>query len=223
MTALADWYRKQFQFTHPGGVRLAGSSPVTYTIIVSIHAPGRGATLRRSPMSREASRFNSRTREGCDATDNGDLTLTCVSIHAPGRGATRDGRADCQLHQFQFTHPGGVRPRRVRRRSFSIAFQFTHPGGVRLRRKVPIVGDCEFQFTHPGGVRLQGVRRALVCPRVSIHAPGRGATSAIGLPASLSRFQFTHPGGVRLAGAVEDSEVATWFQFTHPGGVRPQG
>ena len=34
----------EFQFTHPGGVRLLRVSFIVSLIIVSIHAPGRGAT-----------------------------------------------------------------------------------------------------------------------------------------------------------------------------------
>ena len=77
-----------------------------------------------------------------------------------------------------------------------------------------------FQFTHPGGVRPIPLVRPLLQERVSIHAPGRGATSAaLPLAQGASRFQFTHPGGVRLA---THSLLVTCytFQFTHPGGVR---
>ena len=79
--------------------------------------------------------------------------------------------------------------------------------------------------------------------RVSIHAPGRGATSEVS-SAEKERilFQFTHPGGVRQDDAIALQELSkgfnsrtregcdlTWdelakfsvpFQFTHPGGVR---
>ena len=34
--------------------------------------------------------------------------------------------------------------------------------------------------------------------RVSIHAPGRGATNTEGGEFVYAKFQFTHPGGVRL-------------------------
>ena len=80
--------REQFQFTHPGGVRLMLVVSELSEAVVSIHAPGRGATyrlgerLRRSNVSIHApgrgatptssspthstTSFNSRTREGCD-------------------------------------------------------------------------------------------------------------------------------------------------------------
>ena len=57
-------------------------------ILVSIHAPGRGATPVIALMVSISSSFNSRTREGCDSVAAYPLVLTL---------------------EFQFTHPGGVR------------------------------------------------------------------------------------------------------------------
>ena len=80
-------------------------------LVVSIHAPGRGATYSKLSEDRVKRSFNSRTREGCDASDvlpfmrdelfqfthPGGVRLLggwssqidiSVSIHAPGRGAT---------------------------------------------------------------------------------------------------------------------------------------
>ena len=55
-----------FQFTHPGGVRLVSEFVLPNTYHVSIHAPGRGATVKK---------LDKKLSED-------------VSIHAPGRGAT---------------------------------------------------------------------------------------------------------------------------------------
>ena len=122
------------------------------------------------------------------------------------------------------------------------AFQFTHPGGVRPPPAAATDRGGRFQFTHPGGVRHPRRGELLIDRRVSIHAPGRGATASrferrlygssfnsrtregcdaikrIHRHISLM-FQFTHPGGVRHTrprGFLGDME----FQFTHPGGVR---
>ena len=100
----------RFQFTHPGGVRLATLVELGKIDAVSIHAPGRGATVVcwHIGIARK------------------------VSIHAPGRGATHynidDFNADLM---FQFTHPGGVRLVPDSDYSAVGMFQFTHPGGVR--------------------------------------------------------------------------------------------
>ena len=77
-----------FQFTHPGGVRLIRLHNSRANSTVSIHAPGRGATHRNFSVSISLTRFNSRTREGCDLV--------------PPRFVLGD-------QVFQFTHPGGVR------------------------------------------------------------------------------------------------------------------
>ena len=150
----------RFQFTHPGGVRLTGDFDSLWGELVSIHAPGRGATrpppLRASPFLG----FNSRTREGCDSLRGYLLPYTSM---------------------FQFTHPGGVRlqeelqqmlqscfnsrtregcdfSKRSTARSVS-GFQFTHPGGVRRLLYHKASQGLPFQFTHPGGVRLVRWRR----------------------------------------------------------------
>ena len=60
--------------------------------MVSIHAPGRGATTGLRLADYSVSGFNSRTREGCDIAVIIFILKICVSIHAPGRGATKDGQ-----------------------------------------------------------------------------------------------------------------------------------
>ena len=77
----------KFQFTHPQGVRLF-EILCHCRIVVSIHAPARGA-IRPVFRTRSAACFNSRTRKGCDLPVFHDL---------------RD-------KWFQFTHPQGVRSR----------------------------------------------------------------------------------------------------------------
>ena len=122
-------------------------------------------------------------------------------------------------------------------------FQFTHPGGVRLREQSTRYYAIRFQFTHPGGVRRKGLfhRRSSLCfnsrtregcdvseyvpafiSRVSIHAPGRGATHSFSVLVFSLVFQFTHPGGVRPHSPT-DVDALRMFQFTHPGGVRRPG
>ena len=101
---------KKFQSTRPRGARLANGDDDIYALLVSIHAPARGATrphprrlracrwfqstrprgarLAEHAHKRDETSFNPRAREGRD------LSLVCsslsqnVSIHAPARGAT---------------------------------------------------------------------------------------------------------------------------------------
>ena len=98
-------------------------------IIISIHAPVKGATRQRAqdeaarrdfnPRTREGCdgqkrrdpvgsfNFNPRTREGCDGPYRGDETMThTISIHAPVKGATIPPRQPLmQRLAFQSTHP----------------------------------------------------------------------------------------------------------------------
>ena len=78
----------EFQSTHPRGVRresgLRRTGPDQFQ---STHPRGvRPRPRCRSPGAR--SRFNPRTREGCDHKVAVQVLKTVVSIHAPARGAT---------------------------------------------------------------------------------------------------------------------------------------
>ena len=126
--------------------------------LVSIHAPGRGATCERSLCPSGTSCFNSRTREGCDRRD-GSRQLLLLRFNS----RTREG-CDLQLMRYSVSAP---------------VFQFTHPGGVRLQYLGLWVWSHLFQFTHPGGVRHLLEASTLADEVVSIHAPGRGATYAL--------------------------------------------
>ena len=165
--------------------------------------------------------FNSRTREGCDATGDACRRRYDVSIHAPGRGATvsssgcryqrrgfnsrtREGCDQC------FAPPPDVRQcfnSRTREGCDSIddityrlyiLFQFTHPGGVRQLYGIWLRGSTAFQVTHPGGVRPP--RRWCMCGSAhrfnSRTREGCDSCSRWSFQ-GIARFQFTHPGGVR--------------------------
>ena len=145
---------------------------------VSIHAPGRGATGAANAAVNTYLRFNSRTREGCDEPVVAvSVSMRCfnsrtregcdyilwrppeertVSIHAPGRGAT------------DFWRGLGVLGYRFNSRTRE---------GCDLVELGKIDAELWFQFTHPGGVRLRDRDTLRPSVGVSIHAPGRGATS----------------------------------------------
>ena len=80
-------------------------------MLVSIHAPGRGATTVSVVVKMYKQGFNSRTREGCDCGGRQPLKRRVYRFNS----RTREG---CDLIVatpnlshclFQFTHPGGVR------------------------------------------------------------------------------------------------------------------
>jgi len=124
-------------------------------------------------------------------------------------------------HEFQSTHPCGVRPETrlgvsrkgavsihapvrgatlpVRIQKESVQFQSTHPCGVRpfcfWKKNEP----CRFQSTHPCGVRLSDWE-------VKYYDSGFNPRTRAGCdipepPKSLNKFGFqsTHPCGVRLS------------------------
>ncbi len=120
-----------------------------------------------NPRSREGSdpgsaaawppgcRFQSTLPRGERHDDPSEVErLVSISIHAPARGATRPIRP---AHR-----PG--------------PFQSTLPRGERLYRSLPSEMIVRFQSTLPRGERLHPGDILDPLPKISIHAPARGAT-----------------------------------------------
>ncbi len=201
---------KQFQSTHPRGVRL-------------------------SPRCQQHARyccFNPRTRVGCDPRvwrqngfpakfqsthprgvrrDGGRLTVDdgCVSIHAPAWGATEISPALEQRPSVSIHAPawGATSPRRPCRAPWPGFNPRTRVGcddasgnrsvwgadvsihapawGATGNQTLQVVLEGQFQSTHPRGVRRQQSRRWRKKFDVSIHAPAWGATgwASAGRPA----------------------------------------
>ena len=148
----------KFQSTHPRGVRrivlaffcfYSCFNPRTHEgcdqrqqaycgkPLVSIHAPTRGATCFFVYVGRCYKSFNPRTHEGCDSSRIEEISIPAVSIHAPTRGATQKYlQNERSHHQFQSTHPRGVRPQKSVNDSIIALFQSTHPRGVRQKSVV---------------------------------------------------------------------------------------
>ncbi len=105
--------------------------------LVSIHARFNPRTHAGCDHLREGYRnfgkcFNPRTHAGCDLSCAFILPFFRVSIHAPTRGATHAGCCGYGFfHEFQSTHPRGVRPSFSPFLNSSELFQSTHPRGVR--------------------------------------------------------------------------------------------
>ena len=156
-------------------------------LVVSIHAPARGATMRQGHIADSDLRFNSRAREGRDRQGNAfGRKLQVVSIHAPARGAT--ATVTC--------------PARLR-----TSFQFTRPRGARHAWKAGSIVEKSFNSRAREG---RDGRTAVVIgirATVSIHAPARGATvAAEKAQTAVEMFQFTRPRGARPAAQPEDAD-----------------
>ena len=149
----------EFQSTHPRGVRRYRSAQVGAGRIVSIHAPAWGATSLSLNTIYLPFCFNPRTRVGCDVEFAAYIDpIVIVSIHAPAWGAT-DG---VQLFRC--------------RRHVSI---HAPAWGATLVSALVLVMEQPFQSTHPRGVRLCGDSLSFDNMAVSIHAPAWGATTSI--------------------------------------------
>jgi len=149
-----------FQSTHPRGVRQLCYLYAALLVVVSIHAPARGATTRTqvhpkldtsfNPRTREGCdgglfgikrlvlRFNPRTREGCDGGYREYIPAAVkVSIHAPARGATL--RRHIELLGLRCFNPRtreGCDDMGISAAEYIRKFQSTHPRGVRHRLSV---------------------------------------------------------------------------------------
>ena len=193
MTA-AGSLRCMFQSTRPRGARLddrrsgtvrggfnpraragrdAPNDDFSDLVLVSIHAPARGAT-RPAWRLANCQGFQSTRPRGARPGSFVSGKPSGVSIHAPARGATRMPDYNCKSWSFN------PRARAGRDLSGKPPCQ-----GIHVSIHAPARGatlDCEaaamaelFQSTRPRGARLaKHNRRELV--EVSIHAPARGAT-----------------------------------------------
>ena len=125
---LLDVVRLPFQFTHPGGVRRILLALVFTERVFQFTHPG-GVRRHEGCLRRSPTRFNSRTREGCDqglsdatvaggkfqfthpggVRRRGSILSTdsvTVSIHAPGRGATQQRYRYHRANQVSIHAPG---------------------------------------------------------------------------------------------------------------------
>ena len=75
-------------------------------LIISIHAPAKGATSIRYNFKIAIIHFNPRSREGSDESESAsDEIFTVISIHAPAKGATLQLTFCHCLCLFQSTLP----------------------------------------------------------------------------------------------------------------------
>ena len=123
---------------------------------VSIHAPAWGATSLSCHIVQRTSRFNPRTRVGCDQLREAfALQRFEVSIHAPAWGATCiDDPVFCFCLVSIHAPAWGATSASARKAASVSVFQSTHPRGVRRAGSSPPRCSHRFQSTHPRGVRL---------------------------------------------------------------------
>ena len=113
------------------GATLTGT-PISGTRMISIHAPARGATYIQDIL--KANRLFQSTLPRGERRGNGRITrtFTGISIHAPARGATNIIKPSVIDSVFQSTLPRGERLMRHPSCMPVSTFQSTLPRGERL-------------------------------------------------------------------------------------------
>ncbi len=122
--------------------------------------------------------FNSRTRMGCDRPTHTEERKTEVSIHAPAWGATVMPGDSFKVKTVSIHAPAWGATVRGGVTSFHNWFQFTHPHGVRQEPHCPRAWLPRFNSRTRMGCD-QTRRLSKITLRVSIHAPAWGATAII--------------------------------------------
>ncbi len=221
MSGIVPPAAEEFQSTRPCGARQPRLVAQVDESTVSIHAPVRGATghLGAATVGPPVS-IHAPVR-GATLAFVGQVAVVVVSIHAPVRGATAVVSACvASAAMFQSTRPCGAR--RFRPASSRPARQRFNP---RARAGRDMMGRSRnssvavFQSTRPCGARHSGGETVQRLRGVSIHAPVRGATWAIGL--DQQRFRVSIHAPVRGATrSLRRSRARTMFQSTRPCGAR---
>ena len=145
-------------------------------------------------LSRYFWAFQSTRPRGARQHENLVCVCVYVSIHAPARGATFLRARTAGLWMFQSTRPRGARRCGHEQRVQLYGFQSTRPRGARhCRLSTRVMGPLSFQSTRPRGARLNIHADQNPFRAVSIHAPARGATSALNRLLTYPRVSIHAP------------------------------
>ena len=199
-----DCKRAGFQSTHPRGVRPRPKGDPFPPDAVSIHAPAWGATRGFRPLPTDGTRFNPRTRVGCDPQPGqqqgqpqqvsihapawgatGRLRFAdvrdLVSIHAPAWGATAPSALSRKCSSVSIHAPawGATADGRAARRAHR-SFNPRTRVGCDPTRTVKELRDERFNPRTRVGCDMLLDGKLIFPGEVSIHAPAWGATRAAG-------------------------------------------
>ena len=130
--------------------------PIVWTqMLVSIHAPARGATRGRQPFLEAPAVSIHAPARGATRGRQPFLEAPAVSIHAPARGATLDVvNGAFRTTMFQSTRPRGARLYLSSIFRFvEVCFNPRAREGRDLPSFVVVASTCMFQSTRPRGAR----------------------------------------------------------------------
>ena len=169
---------------------------------ISIHAPARGATLHSVIFTEAVTDFNPRTREGCDGS--GD-----VQDPAPGNFNPRTREGCDQGGKFIGRFYSHFNPRT--REGCD-----TNAAVLSFQKWISIHAPAR-------GATFCVLYKVIIFP-ISIHAPARGATVTNSQASNLAvDFNPRTREGCDRAGRLADAFCQIRFQSTHPRGVRRAG
>jgi len=157
---------------------------------ISIHAPAKGATIRRGDTS----------------------APRAISIHAPAKGATIIVRFTySSLEIFQSTHPRRVRHETPARDDTTPAFQSTHPRRVRRPRTAPEPRAYRISIHAPAKGATRSVAMFITRGIFQSTHPRR-VRPAVGVDSlGCLLFQSTHPRRVRRPLTRSQRRSRTYF------------
>ena len=135
--------------------------------------------------------FNSRPSARGDNDVVHFLRLHLISIHAPPRGATFSGCSSSRRSNISIHAPPRGATSGIRGWQAAGIFQFTPLREGRPRSHVMFWRPIGFQFTPLREGRQKWSSRRVASRHISIHAPPRGATNAVGGISYYVIFQFT--------------------------------
>ena len=152
---MSTYITSKFQSTLPRGERHGSLTVIVLYVVISIHAPTRGATRNKIVVAPGLYISIHAPTRGATLGEADRVVNKGISIHAPTRGATGFTQwlfrsSDISIHA----------PTRG-------ATMFLHIPTHRRR----------FQSTLPRGERLKDLADCMTADCISIHAPTRGATA----------------------------------------------
>ena len=177
-------------------------------LIVSIHAPARGATRCAASRWHPLGRFNPRARTGRDAWAARPYFESAVSIHAPARGATTRAQSSRDEFKVSIHAPArGATSTAMRSPGCTTSFNPRARTGRDHCAALPRWLSHVFQSTRPHGARLEDIGPPVIAGAVSIHAPARGATTDTCNYVFYKQFQSTRPHGARRSMSLDPSSA----------------
>ena len=167
----------------------------THEWCVSIHAPARGATVRRRLHFHRQSCFNPRPRTGGDSPTSTNAHSLARFQSTPPHGGRQRGESIARrdIEQFQSTPPHGGRHVRCDCSSYLRYVSIHAParGATSWLRVLSITLHVSIHAPARGATRRYNLQR--LAEVVSIHAPARGATRPNVLPTASSGVSIHAP------------------------------